>query len=218
MTALTRVEFIYHGVVQYAQANGLPVPQVDFSKVIADEERGRAIASAYDAAPMYESAAIPAYRAFIEETVRQFEFLTRATHDGGLGVTVIVWSRDPYPGPAAMMTELRDRRRLRIYSTATCGNPHPYLSDHQNDMFRAVHDAFGHAATGCGFDPNGEEAAWLAHSYLYSPLARRALTTETRGQQNAMLYGQGGFPPQKLCLLPVEFSEPSNVTFTDGAP
>jgi hypothetical protein len=216
MTALTPVEFVHRGAVRYAEANGLTMPSVDFSTVVACSDRGRQIAAAYGAAPVFELAAIPAYRAFVQETVRQFEFLTRPVQRGGLGVVVVVWARDPYLGPAAMMAELRHRRR--IYSTEACGNPHPCLSDHQNDMFRAVHDAFGHAATGCGFDPDGEEAAWLAHSHMYSPLARRALTTETRGQQNAMLYGpQDGFPPQKLCLLPAEFAELSNITFRDGS-
>jgi hypothetical protein len=192
----------------------LSVPDIDFSKVVASSSRGRQIAAAYAAAPVFESRAIPAYRAFIRETVRQFQFLTRPIGQGGLGVKVIVWSPDPYPGPAAMMDELRHRRRLRVFSTEACGNPHPYLTDHQNDMFRAVHDAFGHSATGRGFDADGEEAAWFAHSHMYSPLARRALTTETRGQQAALLYGdQEGFPPQKLCLLPAKFAKLSSVTF-----
>jgi hypothetical protein len=210
------VERLHYGAAQYGQPNGLPVPGIDFSQVVACPERGRRIATAYAAASACEPAAIPAYRAFVAETARQFAFLTRPADEGGLGVRVIVWTRDPYPGAAAMMDELRERGRLRVYATEACGNPHPYLSPHENDMFRAVHDAFGHAATGCGFDPDGEEAAWLAHSHMYSSLARRALTTETRGQQNALLYGdQAGFPAQKLCLLPPEFSELSNVTFAD---
>lgn len=214
MTALNPVDFNRRSAVQYAHAYGLTVPSIDFSTVVASPGRSRQIAAAYESAPAFDLAAVPAYRAFIQETVRQFELLTRSTHQGGLGVEVVVWSRDPYPGAAAMMDELRHRRRLRIYSTEACANPHPYLSDYENDMFRAVHDAFGHAATGCGFDADGEEAAWLAHSHMYSPLARRALTTETRGQQNAMLYGsQDGFPEQKLCLLPAEFADLSNVTF-----
>ena len=44
----------------------------------SDEQRGRQIAAAYAAAPVYDPAAIPAYRAFIKETGRQFDFLTRA--------------------------------------------------------------------------------------------------------------------------------------------
>lgn len=93
------------------------------------------------------------------------------------------------------------------------------LSDYDNDMFRAVHDAFGHAAIGCGFDEHGEEAAWLAHSYLYSPLARQALTTETRGQNCALIYGSHGegFPVQKIALLPEEFAELGNVSFISGS-
>lgn len=214
MTDLTRVEFVHHAAVRYAQANDLLVPHLDFSKVVACPERGQRIAATYEAAPVFDATAIPAYRAFIQETVRQFQFLTRPRRRGGLGVVVVVWARDPYPGARAMMDELRTHRRLRIYATERCGNPHPYLSDRQNDMFRAVHDAFGHAAIGQGFDADGEEGAWLAHSHMYSPLARQAITTETRGQQNALLYGsQEGFPVQKLCLLPAEFSELNNVTF-----
>src|SRR5919197_1470584 len=93
ISTFNRVEFVYHGVIRYAHANNLLVPHTDFSKVVANEERGRQIAAAYEAAPVYDSAAIPVYRAFIEETVRQFEFLTRPVDQGGLGIDVIVWSR-----------------------------------------------------------------------------------------------------------------------------
>ena len=49
---------------------------------------------------------------------------------------------------------------------------------------------------------------------MYSPLARRAMTTETRGQNNAMIFYLGGqcFPVQKAALLPEEFSDPAKVT------
>jgi hypothetical protein len=205
-------------MTDYAQAAGRPVPAVDFTTVVNCPDRGRQIAEAYEAAPRFDPSAIPAYTAFVRETVRQFQFLTRPIERGGLGVEVVLSQRDPYPDAATMMNELRERHRLRIYMTAACGNPHPYLADFENAMFRAVHDAFGHAAMGSEFGADGEEAAWLAHSHLYSPLARRALTTETRGQQAALLYGnQQGFAPQKLCLLPAAFSELTNVTFGDAA-
>lgn len=210
---------MHQGMTDYAHSVGRPLPAIDFTMVVACPDRGRQIAEAYEAAPVFEPSAIPVYKAFIRETVRQFQLLTRPTWRGGLGVAVVLSWRDPHAKAATMLDELRERRRLRIYMTAACGNPHPYLADHENDMFRAVHDAFGHAATGSDFGPDGEEAAWLAHSYLYSPLARRALTTETRGQQAALIYGnQQGFPPpQKLCLLPAAFSELTNVTFRGAA-
>ena len=103
---------------------------------------------------------------------------------GGLGITVRVVDEDPYPDAESMVADVR-QRRLKVWASSATGNPHPYLSDGENDMFRAVHDVFGHAAAGRGFDPHGEEAAWLKHSGMYSPLARRALTTETRGQNCA---------------------------------
>jgi hypothetical protein len=213
MSSLSPVGFIQRGAAEYTDAHGLAVPNINFSQIVADPGLGRRIAAAYEAAPQFDRNATPAYRTFIWETVRQFQFLTRPIDHGGLGVVVVIWSRDPYPGARAMLAELRERRRLRIYSTAACGNPHPYLTDHQNDMFRAVHDAFGHAATGSGFDADGKEAAWLVHSHMYSPLARRALTTETRGQQAALLYGsQDGFAPQKCCLLPAEFTDLDSAT------
>ena len=40
-------------------------------------------------------------------------------------------------------------RGLRVWATSECGDPHPLLSNDDNDAFRAVHDAFGHGATGC---------------------------------------------------------------------
>jgi hypothetical protein len=53
-----------------------------------------------------------------------------------------------------------------------------------NDVFRFVHDFFGHAKIGNSFGPIGEENAWKIHSVMYSPLARRAMTSETRGQNS----------------------------------
>ena len=58
-----------------------------------------------------------------------------------------------------------------------------------NDMFRAVHDIFGHAIPGTSFGPNGEERAWFCHACMCMPLARPALTTETRGQNCWVNYG-----------------------------
>ena len=60
-------------------------------------------------------------------------------------------------------------------------NGRPMLA---NDVFRFVHDFFGHGTLGNSFGPIGEENAWNVHSRMYSPLARRAMTTETRGQNS----------------------------------
>ncbi len=88
-----------------------------------------------------------------------------------------------------------------------------------NDVFRAVHDYFGHVKDGVGFRADGEENAWRSHASMYTPLARRAMTTETRGQNSWVNYGPHGetnrtaknddtiYADQKAGLLPEEFSE-----------
>jgi len=55
-------------------------------------------------------------------------------------------------------------------------------------MFRAVHDYFGHAVHRNQFGPIGEETAWAAHSQMFSPLARIAMSSETRGQNSLVNY------------------------------
>src|SRR5690606_20422310 len=61
-----------------------------------------------------------------------------------------------------------------------------------NDLFRAVHDAFGHGLEGAGFRARGEENAWQAHVRLFKNWALYALTAETRGQNSWLNYGPHG--------------------------
>jgi hypothetical protein len=58
-----------------------------------------------------------------------------------------------------------------------------------NDVFRAVHDYFGHALYGNEFGPLGEEQAWRVHARMFSRAAVPALTTETRGQNCWVNFG-----------------------------
>ena len=83
-----------------------------------------------------------------------------------------------------------------------------------NDVFRLVHDLMGHVKEGNGFRAEGEENAWRSHRAMYSPLARAAMTTETRGQASWVNYGPHGeanraansldthYAPQKIGLMP----------------
>ena len=186
-------------------------------RIVACPVRTRAIAAAYLAGPDRDDAAVRAYRAFRTETARQFELLTRPERRGGLGIQVQVCAADPYPDAAAMAADIASHRRLRTYATGGTGNCHPFLTATENDMFRAVHDVFGHVASGRGFDRHGEDAAWFAHSWRYSPLARLAMTTETRGQSSAFIWRGGRrFPDQKLILLPARFCDPAQVSVQRG--
>jgi hypothetical protein len=97
-----------------------------------------------------------------------------------------------------------------------------------NDIFRIVHDIFGHAMNGYSFGPKGEDMAWHTHMQMFSPLAAAAITTETRGQNCWVnfgphmrnkrgeifnIYESGYIPPQKrpfaqqkMGLLPSDIS------------
>lgn len=200
------------GAARYADTRGLTIPAIDMSRIRACPELGHRIAQAYQAAPYIERSAQPAYAAFREETWRQLDFLTRSTRRGGLGLAVAISRADPYGSLRQLLADLTDGQ-LQVWATSECGNPHPLLSNDDNDAFRAVHDAFGHGATGRGFDVHGEEAAWYKHSGMYFPLARRAMTTETRGQNCALIYAVGGtqFPAQKAVLLAAAFADPRSV-------
>lgn len=169
----------------------------------------RVVGASYDQLPDFDPGAVPHFKAMKEETGRQFEFLTSARKHGGMGINVDVTKENPYDDAPSMMRDLHENRHISVLSTASTGG-HPYFSNDENDKFRAVHDTFGHAALGRGFDRHGEEAAFQAHSQMYSAYARRAMATETRGQNSAFISAGGGdnFVPQKVALLPEPFSRP----------
>lgn len=213
-----------HSVVaasqRYRQEQGIPQTRQDargYGNVVITKPASQAIGRAYDALPDFDKKAVPAYRQMAEETKRQFDFMTRSKSKGGMGIDVEVTKHDPYgfggEEPKAdysnwsadrVVPEFRNdvehHNRMKVYATASTGE-HPLLSNDENDMFRAVHDTFGHLGAGRGIDAHGEEAAYLKHRQMFSPLARQALATETRGQ-NGALHLHGEFQSQKVALLP----------------
>lgn len=196
-----------HGVVSAAKARDTyrkkagvgKATKIDYRKVVADRERASRIADAYDELPVDDPAAHEAYDKLIEEIDMQYDFLVNE-----VGIDIEFVDDDPYQSSAEMMDDVENNNRLRVLKTSST-EPHPYLSNEQNDKFRAVHDYFGHAATGRGFAQDGEEAAWVSHSLMFSEKARQALTTETRGQNSWYNTRKQGFAVQKVALLPSEF-------------
>lgn len=180
--------------------------EIDYSKITADLVRGPEIGRMYmDASPFVTRLAKIAYQGFALQVERQFHTLTSCK---GYGVNVIFQDEDPYPSAQAMFDDVRNHATLRIYRT-TDEQAHPLLSADENNMFRAVHDFHGHYMSGRDFSRHGEEAAWVRHSQMFTGLARRAMTTETRGQNSAFIWINGGreFPAQKAILLPDWVSE-----------
>lgn len=172
-----------------------PHPE-SFEYLPVDEDRARTIADTYESLPHDPTNPIvqESYDAMIDETIDQYNFLE------GEGVKFEAAVDDPYATSADMIADVRDNNRLKFFLT----DLEDFPSDHPlarptgvmmdtpegpremvaNDLFRAVHDYFGHSAEGFQFGPRGEENAWGLHSAMYSPRARPAMSFETRGQNS----------------------------------
>jgi|GEM_PF-4829795 len=188
-----------NGAKEYSEQNNIKQDtSITYKDVVANRARASRIADAYDKLPDFDKEAVDEFESLGREVNKQYDFMTRK-----LGVKVEFVSKDPYKTSKEMFADV-SKKRLKVLSTESTGG-HPVFTDEQNDRFRAVHDFFGHAATGRGFGQDGEEAAWVHHSQMFTPKARLALTTETRGQNSWYNTRKNGFAKQKVALLPSEF-------------
>lgn len=195
------------------------VPLVPATKA-AVERTGPKIAEWYGsfASNAADPATVEAYRALARESQAQLDAMRRA------GIDVQYVKQDPYTSSAEMMADVRDNKRLKIFASTEGG--HPLLSPDENNVFRAVHDFFGHAMEGHQFGPLGEERAFREHMRMFSPEARRAMAVETRGQNSFVNFGpdaawnranpaQTRYAPQKVGLMPEEFMQMSSGSALD---
>lgn len=229
------VQGIRSVATKYMRSAGLPVRhQAAYAKV--DPERAAKIAEAYDA--MEDTPNDPevraAYQALADETLAQYEALKE------LGYTFsFIRGDDPYDTPRDAIIDMQENKHLWVFPTSEgfgtnteADKDHPLLQPTGitidgvdtvvNDIFRIVHDVFGHGAEGASFGARGEENAWQAHVRMFSPLAARAMTTETRGQNSWVNFGPYGeqnrsnpsetvFADQKTGLLPEWVSDVGQV-------
>lgn len=205
------------GAARYRQTNGFLAPEQDYSRSVVPPSQTQAMGRAYMDLPEFDQHALPSYHAMREEVGRQFDHMTRPRSKGGMGIDVSVHDTDPYGVDdwSQVMPELRrdvtENNHIGVLSTQATGG-HPVFSNDENDMFRAVHDMFGHLGAGRGVDRHGEDAAYQKHAAMFSPGARGALATETRGQNAALHYNNGVFQDQKVALMPTRFTAPRNLS------
>lgn len=197
----------------YAQKVG-----IDFSRqaeyVQVDEKRAARIAAAYEAmehAPQ-DRKVKAAYADLIKQTRAQYDALVEA----GYSAYFADQTNDPYAGnPWNAMRDLRANQRMAVFPTAAGFGSNetfdpaenPLLADTGlvwgygspdgqpmkvlvNDLFRYVHDAFGHGLEGAGFRAQGEENAWQAHIRMFTGAAKGAITSETRGQNSWLNFNE----------------------------
>jgi len=210
----------------YKRSAGIDTPPLKDYRFI-DPKVAKNVADAYE--EMKHDPTNPkvakSYDAFKAETLAQYKQMVKA------GVKVDLDPSYPYKNPREMHADVRDNNHMSIYPTeAGFGSSDAAADDHPlmekapiqmggkdatyNDLFRAVHDYYGHAAEGNGFRANGEYNAWRAHRQMYSPEARGAMDSETLGQNSWVNSGPAGalnkgasgadtiYADQKAGLLP----------------
>lgn len=173
-----------------------------------DEEFAKRVADHFEAAKHdpHNPEVKAAYDALARETMAQY----RAMREAGIKIEPFEGRGEPYKNSAEMMRDVRDNKHLYFLRTENAygtpgaqplGTPenallapsgvkingHPLLV---NDVFRAVHDYFGHTAEGYEFGPRGEYNAYLAHSKMFSDEAKPALAAETLAQNAWVNFGR----------------------------
>lgn len=214
----------------YAKNAGIDyTPPKTYAKV--DPERATRIAQEFDR--MQHDPQNPEVRSAYDALARETSAQYQALLDTGLKVEFIkAGQEDPYAAsPRLAHLDVLDNNHMWVFSTkegfgSSAFDPvdNPLLADSGhtiggepamvNDLFRVVHDYYGHIANGVGFRADGEENAWRSHMAMYGDEARRAATTETRGQNSWVNFGPYGeanrtaggadthFADQKIGLLP----------------
>ena len=224
---------------RYARDNGIDLKrQSEF--VAVDESRATRIAQAYEEmenAPQ-DPVVREAYENLIVQTIDQYRALENAGYKFWFTDLSIPDNIEYLSSPWNAMRDIRANKTMGIFPTDEgfgssdldvsnnpmlmdtgiewpSGSPNgPKKKVLANDLFRAVHDAFGHGLEGSGFRARGEENAWQAHVRLFTGSAVGAITSETRGQNSWLNYGPYGeqnrnakvedtiFADQKVGLMP----------------
>jgi len=236
---------IENATIDYLNSRGMDTaPMTEYAPF--SEERARMVAAAYDMMPHdpQNPAVRRAYDAMIQETLDQYN----ALRNSGIDFRFLrEGMEDPYAAsPALGYQDLVENGRLFVFPTdfgfgsgsAFDPSTNPLLTRVgrigdkpdavANDAFRAVHDTFGHFGPGNPFFRHqGEERAFLEHSRMYSPEARGAMASETRGQNSWLNFGPFGeqnrtalgadtiFADQKTGLMPSWAAMPTGMPDPD---
>ena len=154
----------------------------------------------YTGAPTANGTAVESsYRALERETTRLWQVIRRVL---GVRVQYTRGTDDPYRSAADLCADLRRHGVVKL-RTIACDAPHPLLGGDQGgalDQLRTVHDVFGHAALGLGFDLQSEYATWLQCRSLFSAAAQPAAFCELVGAVTA--YVTTGRKPALRADLP----------------
>ena len=204
------LEKAHQAAEAYMRESGLPYdPPRDYAKI--DKGFATRVAQAYEDMPHApdDPGVRSSYDALARETMAQWQHVKNT----GLKVDWITpQTGDPYAeNPRMALRDIRDNNHWWGYPTdlgyGSTGEDmkapeNPMLADageeigghpaRVNDIFRIVHDYFGHAKEGHGFRAEGEDNAFRSHAAMYSDAAKPAMASELRGQNSWLNFGPHG--------------------------
>lgn len=211
---------------------GASISSVATAELRWDEGYCRRVAEYFDSAPSRDLgvALTRRYDAFKQENLRHYRLLSEA------GITVRPWpvSGQPYRTSAELRASVRATGVLYVYLTSAghgpgpAGGEHPMLAGSgivvdgvelcHNDVFRVVHDVFGHVMSGHGFSPRGEFRASYCHLRMYPESVHPVLFTEQIAQICWFFYGpraaERRYPEQKVFAFPRRYLDEFRSLFT----
>jgi len=174
-----------------------------------DPDFGTRTAHEYEKLPVEpDDKSREAYDAFSREIDQQHEHLTKH------GYVMEPSEQDPYPasgGKTKMELAAEDVRKNKHLSVFSGSAEHPYLSTEQNVKFRGVHDLFGHLTEGFSIGPRGEYNAAAKHSQMFSPTARKAMLSETHGQNSVVNFSDTVSPEHGRSIAEVNREKPGTI-------
>jgi hypothetical protein len=167
-----------------------------------DEEFCLQVGRYYDEAPVQvdDRSLREGYELLKKETLQQYEAI------GAAGYHIVPWVYEgqPYRNSEHVTEQVCRSKTLHIYLTKNGHGPdrhgpesgwddtHPMREPSPieingerllyNDLFRAIHDFFGHITYECSFQPDGEFRATFVHFQMFSEELHPILFTEMIGQ------------------------------------
>jgi hypothetical protein len=205
------VDYLRNGIDRWTDEHGLPRMADNVREIPCDMKEADQAARYFETSPDQsgDPRVAAAYEDFKAQSQAQWDYMTKPESEGGLGVKIEFTDQvDPYKTAEEQAADLRDNHHM--FTQSGLGGAHEAtMTQDEYDRFRAVHDVFGHAAIGGGFDRHGEYEAWLAHASMYTGGGRDAMSTEYHGVNSALWAGDKGSPGTgKSLLLPEDLSNP----------
>lgn len=110
---------------------------------------------------------------------------------------VVFTEKDTYSTAKEMRERVMSENRIYIYSG---WSGHPFLTQDENNIGRAVHDVYAHLVCGCPFNFQGEYNGFLEQAKYYPESVFPVLFAEIPAQTSAYYY-KGSFNYSQRAMM-----------------